>query len=865
MLKKSTDPKAMRKSDASSDNDFELDRGDIFIHSKQPQISAGKGLQLQGKTTTTKVTNINFAGAKPSFLSDLEQVIEGNEGKPSKSKADESKMQAFFDMKSDISSSESFALDKLTPDLLKKHNHDFNIGSESDVLDSEEGLSSGSEDDKSSLLEMLTQKRDDARPIAIGQPKAPAGVNFSLKATGPEAPKPGLKQPSSVPEFKLELKSKDDPFKVETDFPVRDVKPAEAPRQPISYRASDKAYKPEVEAPRRGFQEVEPQKPPQSFRPNDKAFKTENEVPVREFKASEAQGKVGFNLDLRSPPSHPGAKAFQISKPIDAQAESFYVKPEVESAPQGDKLVLPRFHSKQDSASSNSQQGGGAIIHPSKKSEPITWAVNFDMPSETESEQFHNEKVARPDDKKRLPEPEIKPLVLENLGKFKVQGIKNEGKAFSVSSSEESESFSIKVPKARAREAEAPKSQVNEISVESKIEKKPTTIPPLALEIQAKKFQLSGAQATSEQKLPSEQLPSGKVNEGDQGKVSFKLSKPIPGTDSHIDSPVQDPSANVQLRFVASSQLSQPAPKQDPQPGPSVAVVGQFQGNSGALSKAPDNSSFALREHPSSAGVPGPSVPILQPSLQLNLNASQPSTTSLAYSDIMEAIGLVDLTRETEEVKASEKKPGCWDCFTGFFGCTADELCEEMRENRRKILALSLIRLDPENALHKRMIQSFWRTTSRSQELVSVVGDHWRQIGFTENNPCVELKESGFLTMILLLNISSRFPKLTQEIIFFSRSPATNFPWATLGARIVQEMLTHLRIGDFNMTFNLYRKTNSLFSTLFCAAYLHCFRLYARAPQAGIEECFNETVKVLSKTSDQLIDEIRGQIAEEAR
>lgn len=245
-----------------------------------------------------------------------------------------------------------------------------------------------------------------------------------------------------------------------------------------------------------------------------------------------------------------------------------------------------------------------------------------------------------------------------------------------------------------------------------------------------------------------------------------------------------------------------------------------------------------------------PPQPKSPPKLSDASSASKEMQDPLAYHNILYAIDQLNISSQTAAVKASERESSCCSCM-GSRG-----LSKRAKHIRDRVFALSLIKLDKHNSLHIRMLQCLWRTVTRTHDTVEITGEHWGELGFADNDPIAILKESGFLTLSLLLHLSSVFPKFMKEIINYSSYPTGGFSWPSLGAKIVQQCLICLRSGALNTTFNFNSKDREVFTSLFCGAYLHCFRLFVNDPNSGIDECFREMCRMVNKDSQQILNDL---------
>jgi hypothetical protein len=766
---------AFSSSDASSDNDAEMIRKNVFIKAKQP--SAGLDLKLNLKAGGQKVPSLNLAAEKTSFVSALEKVFEDEEVSPSKPTQLDLKKQ-FFDKQSEASSSSSFDnSSKLTPNMLQRHNEfKGNLESESEFFDSEQAVSSGSEEDDGALLAILAPKDRVKTPEPIALVRGPTGVSFRTKPT-----------PAARPDARLQ--------DLTSAVQRADISPPAA-------KADD--------------------------RQKESQFKlgptTSSKAPV-------------FKLEL-SAKAEPSAQHVYAKRPpmeLEAKDAPGFTSKHDEAAAKPTNF-LPALHSKPGLKTSSVQppEGSGQDWRPEvMKNKPVGVWDNYSMSSRSDAEEFY--KNAKTHEHRQDSNLQLKPMLFEQLNKLPESRKESveAAKAFRVSSSE-SESIEVKRPKASVVfQGEAPK-------------------PAGKAAIESKQFVLS--------------QPSYKHSEGSLGTTVVKLQA---ATDTRPKVDDGKPRSSIRAVFGVESQPNSEVylSAQQQRVGQSSAPISESPSPQVEHSFSPIASS-ALAPLKPSIGLPSkaphqaPQVAgaVLIPPGGLEMNLS-----STEYEDIMNDMAKVDFSSEVEDAKSAEKKPGCWDCFTSYFGCGTEELVESHRQYRRRVLTLSRASLKPDDPLHQRMLQAFWRYAKRSHESVPMIGDHWRQIGFTENNPCAELKESGLLTMIMLLTISYDFPKLTQAIILYSRSPSTAFAWAALGGRLTLDCLECLKTGKLNATFNRYPSTSSLFSKVFCAAYLHWFHLASKQPETSIELCYAETKKLLTKSSGQLLEMLRAQMEEESK
>jgi hypothetical protein len=236
------------------------------------------------------------------------------------------------------------------------------------------------------------------------------------------------------------------------------------------------------------------------------------------------------------------------------------------------------------------------------------------------------------------------------------------------------------------------------------------------------------------------------------------------------------------------------------------------------------------------------------------------SADPINFHNILNDLNRLDLSHQIEELAQAEPKPSFW---SKWFGCSPQEINASHKLHRLKVLALSQISLSPEDPLHSRMLHCFWRTVVGTQELVPLTGEHWRRVGFMDANPYAELRESGFWSLLMLLTILNKFPKLTHEIIGLSSNPDALFSWVAVGGRLTCMCVASLRKGEMNATFNKYPRTQNIFSNLFSGAFLHWARLLSSQPHTSLEVCYTETKELILKDNDRLLREIRLQMKEE--
>ncbi|XP_063233293.1 ELMO domain-containing protein 3-like isoform X2 [Bacillus rossius redtenbacheri] len=173
----------------------------------------------------------------------------------------------------------------------------------------------------------------------------------------------------------------------------------------------------------------------------------------------------------------------------------------------------------------------------------------------------------------------------------------------------------------------------------------------------------------------------------------------------------------------------------------------------------------------------------------------------------------------SQEMSVAERRGLCTFLFC-LLG--PPQLDEHLVPERDLVFAITQCKLDLENPIHYRMLQTVYQRLTGTRLDCSCYGSHWQQIGFQGNDPGTDLRGVGMLGLLQLLYLagSPHLMPLARDIYRVSLDEQQNFPLAVLSLNMTRMALQTLRQGLLNRECNerqmVVEVVNEFYAAIFC-------------------------------------------------
>ncbi|CAG9315071.1 unnamed protein product [Blepharisma stoltei] len=151
----------------------------------------------------------------------------------------------------------------------------------------------------------------------------------------------------------------------------------------------------------------------------------------------------------------------------------------------------------------------------------------------------------------------------------------------------------------------------------------------------------------------------------------------------------------------------------------------------------------------------------------------------------------------------------------------------------KKILKFAEIEFDDKNYFHRSLIMTVWKNLMSTTKDCSIIGEHWKQLGFTGNSPGEDLLSVGPFGLVCIIFLLQKFPVLAKDIFTYSQSPIHYFPFAKISIQLSEKSLKYLKEGILNKIIN---KNKYIFATVlefYCGAFMVWLNNYRNKKWVG--------------------------------
>nr|CAD7432301.1 unnamed protein product [Timema monikensis] len=176
--------------------------------------------------------------------------------------------------------------------------------------------------------------------------------------------------------------------------------------------------------------------------------------------------------------------------------------------------------------------------------------------------------------------------------------------------------------------------------------------------------------------------------------------------------------------------------------------------------------------------------------------------------------------------RTSVERRGLCTLFSCLLG--PPNLHEQLLAERDLVFAIAQCKLDLEDCVHYRMLQTVYQRLTGTRLDCTCYGSHWQQIGFQGNDPGTDLRGVGMFGLLQLLYLASspHLMPLARDIYRVSLDEQQNFPLAVLSLNMTRMALQTLRQGLLNRECNERQMVVEVLNEFYAAIFCHTLHLW---------------------------------------
>ena len=158
----------------------------------------------------------------------------------------------------------------------------------------------------------------------------------------------------------------------------------------------------------------------------------------------------------------------------------------------------------------------------------------------------------------------------------------------------------------------------------------------------------------------------------------------------------------------------------------------------------------------------------------------------------------MDVAHLARQAQRAVRETGTLAHFASF-GLLPKPLSAHHRDQRARVMALSLMPFNHDDSRHTRVLEEIYRLyngkpkrpltsavpdclcpTGNDDACVASKGAHWREIGFEGEDPGKELRSGGMLTLWMMLHLFNRSEDLAKKMLRESRKKGGGYSFAAM-------------------------------------------------------------------------------------
>ncbi|KAK4423944.1 ELMO domain-containing protein A [Sesamum alatum] len=183
-----------------------------------------------------------------------------------------------------------------------------------------------------------------------------------------------------------------------------------------------------------------------------------------------------------------------------------------------------------------------------------------------------------------------------------------------------------------------------------------------------------------------------------------------------------------------------------------------------------------------------------------------------------------------------------------------------MEERLKRLRHRTKVQFDASRPEHQEALRALWHATYPGQELLSLVSDQWKQMGWQGKDPSTDFRGAGFISLENLLFFAKTFSTSFQSLLRKQdgKRAIWEYPFAVAGVNItfmIMQMLdldaTKPRTFIRAVFLQMLSENEWAFDLLYCVAFMIMDKLWLEKNATYME--FND---ILKSTRSQLEKEL---------
>ena len=150
-------------------------------------------------------------------------------------------------------------------------------------------------------------------------------------------------------------------------------------------------------------------------------------------------------------------------------------------------------------------------------------------------------------------------------------------------------------------------------------------------------------------------------------------------------------------------------------------------------------------------------------------------------------------------------------------------LAKSLQIEKDLVFYMAKVTMENDNEVHCRVLDTIYKNLTGSKVKQPRFGPHWEDIGFQGNDPATDLRGSGFLGLLQLLVLVTKYRDIALEMYKLSTHSTYNFPFCVMSINITRIALQALRGNKLTRICNQTKQVIEVCNEFYVATF---WRLY---------------------------------------
>ncbi|XP_076466277.1 uncharacterized protein LOC143297725 isoform X2 [Babylonia areolata] len=200
----------------------------------------------------------------------------------------------------------------------------------------------------------------------------------------------------------------------------------------------------------------------------------------------------------------------------------------------------------------------------------------------------------------------------------------------------------------------------------------------------------------------------------------------------------------------------------------------------------------------------------------------------LSFSDIWQYFRRMDHTAVRDKIQVTTEKKGLSGIVSRLFG--PPRLHKDLHADREVVFCIAATAFNNGEEEHLQSLQTIYRLLTGSRFSCARYGSHWEEIGFQGRDPSTDLRGTGMLGLVQLVNFlqEDATSQLARDLYKLSLHPTQNFPFCVMCINISRITLQALRDGVLNRECNSQKKVMPVVNQFYAGTLLYLYRVWQK-------------------------------------